>query len=439
MHIILDFWRTSPVKRTIKLISLILTLLLLAVPAHSSAQAEATPIATAPQGDGEVSGTILNQSPGGEISESMDIMLHAWDANRAEKLMLHGLSNPDGSFSFTDIALEPGSSYAVMADYQGAVYYSDLVAFQGEEDLSDIQVTVYDLTQDLSAVRIEEMHILLNWTQGDLGVTEVYVFSNTGEYTIKDGLSLYDGTPVTLMLPLPEDAWDVRFAGDSGDRFRLYADGFGDTAPLLPGDGRSQIIVSYRLPYEDGMDYAYIAPFDIEALDFYYLQDVGMLVMNDLLQPKGEWKDPSGGKFLIYSHPALKSGKGVELKVFGVPPEAPDTVAYTEIESAETSTGRISNVYIGFGILGGFGLILIGAGVWLWRRSVGEAEMDADSDDSGLTELLAEVIELDEALEHKQIGQEEYFQDRIALHHLIREAIDQWETLHEESVIPSVE
>jgi hypothetical protein len=185
MHLTQIFWEINLAKRVMHLAGLLSILILLAGPSHGLAQAETIPTQAAPKGDGKVSGTIVNRSPGGTISGAMDIMLHAWDANRAEKVMLHGKSNPDGSFAFTDISLQTGLAYAVMADYQGATYYSDPIPVQAEKELQDIQVSVYDLTQDLSALRIDEMHILLDWAQGDLGVTEVYIFSNTGEYTVK--------------------------------------------------------------------------------------------------------------------------------------------------------------------------------------------------------------------------------------------------------------
>jgi hypothetical protein len=161
--------------------------------------------------------------------------------------------------------------------------------------------------------------------------------------------------------------------------------------------------------------------------------------LNDLLEPQGEWDNPNGGKFLIYSHPALESGESMELKLYGEPqqvPDAPDTAAHAGIGSVETSapSRRISNMVIGIGILGGIGLILIGAGVWVWRRSLDEADEDEDLEGSGFSGLLDQVIDLDEAFEQEKIGQEQYIQDRSALNEHIRQAIDQWEMLHKVSV-----
>jgi hypothetical protein len=195
------------------------------------------------------------------------------------------------------------------------------------------------------------------------------------------------------------------------------------------------------LPYKDGLSYAYSASFDIASLDFFYPQDAGMTVMNDLLEPKGDWDNPNGGKYLIYSHPALKSGEGVELKVFGEPPlEAvvPDTAVQAEAESADStkaSTAFPSNLILGIGILGGFGLILMGAGVWIWRRSAAEEgeERSLESEDSELADLLTQVIDLEEALEHNQVETRQYLRDRSALNQLIRAEIDQWEIQHTSS------
>jgi hypothetical protein len=172
---------------------------------------------------------------------------------------------------------------------------------------------------------------------------------------------------------------------------------------------------------------------DITSLDFFYPQEAGMQVMNDLLEPKGDWDNPNGEKFLIYSHPPLKSGEGVELKVLGAPPQVPDTAAQPEMESVDSSEASAafpSNLILGIGILGGFGLILIGAGVWIWRRSVAEEGIDDEAEDSGLTDLLAEVIELEKALADEQVEPEQYLNDRSALNQLIRVEIGRWEAQH---------
>ena len=54
---------------------------------------------------GIVTGRIINRSPDGLIPEKMDLMLHAWDENFDEKLMLDGYSETDGTFEFADVSL----------------------------------------------------------------------------------------------------------------------------------------------------------------------------------------------------------------------------------------------------------------------------------------------------------------------------------------------
>jgi hypothetical protein len=78
-------------------------------------------------------------------------------------------------------------------------------------------------------------------------------------------------------------------------------------------------------------------------------------------------------------------------------------------------------------------LILIGAGVWIWRRSVAEEGIDDEAEDSGLTDLLAEVIELEKALADEQVEPEQYLNDRSALNQLIRVEIGRWEAQHSAS------
>jgi len=227
--------------------TLLLVLIMFTVPPSVKAQTGTPPAPTEPAA-GEVLGRIVNHSPGGEIPGQLDIMLHAWDQTQTEKLMLHGQSNPDGSFSFENVAFEPGVMYAVMATYQDAIYFSEPAIPEPGESSLTLDVPIYESTQDLSNVQIEQMHVLFYWSPGGLSVSEVYIMSNTGEYTVKDAMTLDDGTPVTYKLSLPDKVSNLNFEHDSNGRFLQFPGGFADTAPLVPGNGSNQVMVSYVLP-----------------------------------------------------------------------------------------------------------------------------------------------------------------------------------------------
>src|SRR3972149_10883594 len=73
---------------------------------------------------GKVMGTIINQNTGTAVAEELDVMLHILDQDYAEAGMLHGQSQADGAFLFTDVPFDANSQYAVMAIYEGVTYIS---------------------------------------------------------------------------------------------------------------------------------------------------------------------------------------------------------------------------------------------------------------------------------------------------------------------------
>ena len=87
---------------------------------------------------GEVHGTVINQNTGKVVAQTMEVMLHILDLDYADKDMLHGQSQPDGSFVFTDVPFDPSVQFAVMTTFDGVTYYSPV----RPADMSSLKVAV---------------------------------------------------------------------------------------------------------------------------------------------------------------------------------------------------------------------------------------------------------------------------------------------------------
>src|SRR3990170_1030884 len=155
------------------LIILTLPLLLLSF-SPAFAQTGTPPVAPANGWTGVVTGAIVNGSPGGQTPPGLEIMLHGWDQNHGDKVMLHGQASQGGDFRFEDVTFEPGLLYAVMATYDGATYFSTPVQVEAGQSRLDVEVPIYETTHDLSQVQVEQLHMLFTFDQGGLAVTEVY-------------------------------------------------------------------------------------------------------------------------------------------------------------------------------------------------------------------------------------------------------------------------
>ncbi len=67
---------------------------------------------------------IVNRTQGAAVPASMDVMLHGWIEDQ-ERIMLHGKSDPDGSFHFNGVDFEAGINLSAMASYNDVVYFSE--------------------------------------------------------------------------------------------------------------------------------------------------------------------------------------------------------------------------------------------------------------------------------------------------------------------------
>ena len=401
-------------RRISRSYALVLAILMLGLAAPASAQTEAPPTAPATAWTGEVTGTIVNRSPDGKVPDRVDVMLHAWDPNQGEKFMLHGETTPEGDFLFEEVSFEPGLIYSVMADYDGAMFFSEPDQSKEEETTLEFEVLIYESTSDLSQVKVDQMHVLFYFAQGGLAVSEVYVLSNSGYYTVKGAVELEDGTKATVKLPLPEKAANLNFEGDPGNRFIQFPGGFADTAPLVPGHANNRIMLTYVLPYDDQLLYTYTAPLEINNVSYLYAEGAGITLTGEGLTPAGSWPMGNGANFGVLSHPALKTGETVQVEISGKPPAT--AASAPTMGNVEEPVSKTSNLGIGIGGLV-LGLALVGVGIWWWHKP----DQDDDAEDievgeeSEFEDALKEIALLDEAFERGEIPEEGYFDQRARL------------------------
>lgn len=355
--------------------------LLLSVTIPANAQTD-TPLDGTPEGRiGEVKGKIVNRSPGASISEGVDVMLHIWDQNYNGKGMLHGQSEPDGSFHFTDVSFEPNLLYAVMANYEGASYFSEPVILRDDETTLEFDVPIYETTTDLSKTQLDQVHVIFFFEQGGLKVAELYILSNLGEYTVKDAVKLDNGLTATLKFSLPENAANVSFNSNDNNRFVQYSGGFADTSPLVPGVSSTRIILDYVLPYDDEQSYTFIPPLVTNEVKFLIIQDPGIKFEGDELVFDGTQTMQDGTTLDVYTHEGLQPNEILEVSISGRPTNSVSGMIDEKSLSPKLPT---SGLEIGIGgIL--LGLALVVVGMWWWRKPTdihrNEEEAGPDQDE----------------------------------------------------------
>lgn len=398
--------------------SLVLVLVLLALSAFGvrfvAAQTEVPPPPTGPVG--QVTGTLVNRNTGKLVSESLEVMLHVLDKDFVDQNMLHAQSGTDGNFLFEDVPFADGLQFAVMTVYEGATYTSDTVPVDMSSLKVTVEVPVYETTPDLSALQVEQMHVLFDLAEDGLETKEIYVVSNPGDRTVKGAYELEDGKSATLEFPLPSDADYIFFKPDEQDRFVKLNGGFADTYPIPPGTESTQFMVTYLVPYSGEREYTYTAPMAIAQMNF-LLPDQGNLALQGagLMGPES-MSLPNGGSYQMYTYPDLKAGQTVSLTIRG--------------KSAEPAAGTKSvntGIAVSAGILG---LLIIGAGLIWWRRNneVDEEEKEeATGSSSEFDRTVNEIARLDEAHERGDLDEAQYREERQALRERARALLQELE------------
>jgi hypothetical protein len=198
--------------------------------------------------------------------------------------------------------------------YQGVLYYGDMesaIVLSPEQPQFDVTVTVYEPTQDDSAIRIERLHVVFEFAMGQVQVAEIYVLSN-------DGQQPYVGTVEggTLRLSVPDDALTFQLGGDSA-RYLALADGVADTVPIPPGEGTAESVLIYDLVYDDHLELSRPLPYDVNQV-VVLLPSVGVEVSGEGLEA-GEPFAMQDVEMQVYLVNDLPAGERLTLSLSGAP------------------------------------------------------------------------------------------------------------------------
>lgn len=365
------------------------------------AQAETPPTPSGPLG--EIRGTVINRNNGQVVAESLEVMLHVLDLNYADINMLHGQSLPDGTFIFADVPFDASLQFAVMTTFDGVTYYSDVTPADMQSLKVALDVPVYETTQDLANVQVDQMHVLFDVSPDGLETKELYILSNLGERTVKDVYDLGNDQFAALQFPLPQDADYIFFQPDDKDRFVKQDGGFADTYPILPGVQSAQIMVSYLIPYSGERSYIYTAPVNVARMNFLIPVDAKISLSGVGVSGPETTTINENDAYVMYSYSDLTAGQTLNVTLRG---------RAASPENNRTAGNKLLAMGAAF-----LGVSMLAVGAWWWRKS-DEVDEDANSpasDEPTLDELITEIALLDETHEQKGLPAEEYLRKRREL------------------------
>ena len=384
--------------------------------------ASGTPQVSSPEGEalgeGLVAGRVLNAS-GGELPAGLEAVLHGFD-QFVEVFTQTAPVEADGSFAFSDVRMPEGRAFIVSVDYQRGTFTSDVVVAEPQTPTLFLSVDIYESTSDTSALTINRLHLFFEFVSPEtLRVAVLILISNPAGQLVAGPAP---GEP-TLSIRLPAEARNLQFEeGALGAQFVLTETGFGDLRSIPPGVGQHQILFSYDVPYDRGVELNQPVDLPVEA-QVVLLPDVGVVLASASLVAEGE-REVEGVNYQLFTGRTIPAGESLTIELSGRPRGA-GTAWFTLGGSGETA--------IGAAVLG---LTLISAGGYIYlrrrREYRGSPNARLDGDDSlpehilamSAEELMDAIIALDDRFKAGDLPEDAYQRKRAQLKDHLRERFE---------------
>lgn len=387
-----------------------------AVPALPTGQPATPMLETADPSAGVVRGSVVNAS-GGEVPAGLDVLLHSID--QAETVITATTTlQPDGTFLFEGVDLSDGRFFLATVRFEGATYGSSFEAAQPGVTELELPIEVYETTTDASQLVADRLHLFFEFTSPEsLRVIQLYIVSNPTNKTV---IAPEEGEP-TLTFKLPPGAGEPEFdSGSLGERFVRTADGFGETQAIRPGSGSYQLLYAFDMPYNRKVDL--VQPITLPANAVVVLVPEGSVEVRGEGLEDGGVRDVQGMAYHMYNAGSLAAGDELRLTVTGsAAGDAP----------AALSLGSSRELIVG---VAAFGVVLLVAGAWLFRRSrlASEddeaAETEDELEDIALEEnpdtIMDAILALDDLYKEGQLPEDAYLERRAELKARLQKIMD---------------
>lgn len=364
--------------------------------------------ATPAAGVGTVRGKVA--FPDGTVPADFTVTLrgydHAQDATSGpqETLTLEGPVNPDGTFTFENVELPENRILIAEADYKGILYQSELSMIKaGESAVELAPLTLYDTSADLAALTVDQGHVFLD--------------VSTGQVQIIEFISILNSTGKTVLVPVTSDTMALAKAPD-GTTSLGYDAQQGQAMPVQAQDGRFAmppsdksygLVAGFQMPYDNKSAEVEI-PFVLGMpADSSIFVPVGVKLEGDGLADQGQQDIGNGTVYQVYGFGPLSANSSLTVKMSGQP--------QTGETAGGTSTNSNQPLIIGAGLLG---ILLIGAGGWLYfrdrKRSEETDEERSDEDEfDDADSVLDAIIALDDLHRAGKLPDEAYQNRRAEL------------------------
>ncbi len=344
-----------------------------------------------------IEGVVTNETPGGTVPADLTVVLQYGTPEWLERLETP--INEDGTFTFENVPVGSDIFYQAFVEYNDQFFAGNILTDLSEQDTAEIQIRIWELTEDPSVLSISSVLYQLSAAGDTLRILQIFRVNNESDRVFTTSETLPDGRKPVLTFELPPAS--LLLNNDSGRYIQLEdRPVVVDTRPLLPG-ADNFIQLSYIVPYEGS---AIIE----QAITYPLNGPVRLLVADDVLEISGGEQFPYLGEETIRDNVyrtyggtlQLQPGEILRFEVSGIA-EAAAEVTQSQQSSDSSGVPLLAIVLVVLGVA------VIGATIVLMQRN-------SKSKDAQIDNLLRQIAELDEMHEAGEINHDVYRRQREA-------------------------
>jgi hypothetical protein len=200
-----------------------------------------------------VVGTVIHGTEGSLVPQGQTVELHYGNAEDGIQT-LSTVIDSNNQYRFDNIAFNPDYEYISVIAYQGRNFLSPLLQAGNIREVNEQEITVYEVTEDSSAIVLREVDFIIEYLTVDnvgtgLVITQQNIYENVTDRMFHIETP-NNGMLASLLVQLPIGA--VFLTDPSDPRYLQAASEYAlvDLRPVYPGFHTIETI--YFIPYENG-------------------------------------------------------------------------------------------------------------------------------------------------------------------------------------------
>ncbi|MCB0118433.1 MAG: hypothetical protein KDD72_05355, partial [Anaerolineales bacterium] len=317
-----------------------------------------------------------------------------------ELVTLQGDVNADGSFAFETDFVE-NEIYLAEVNVGGLKYQSEFAVVPADTNEVELSpIVVYPTTDDLSILNVEELQIYFDFAGEDTQIFAVYFITNSSDKTVMVEMS--DGQNIPF-IAFPEGATALGFETTNDTSFTSTDNGFA----IPPSENPYGLIAFASIP--KAKESKIVQPILMPVHSIALFLPEGVTASGTSLMDNGV-QALQGTNFQVYTAAGVDKDSSFEFTISGEPATVSQSPDLTQNQT----------VLIG---IGGLGIALIVAGIWMYirdkkRGTDDEDELDGEDEEDEYEDsesIMDAIIALDDLHRAGKITDEAYKKRREEL------------------------